>query len=354
MAAEYITDVIPPAELTGYVRDLVDGDLPFAGLFPPRLVDDLEYEITNGDLRNAGEVARYRAWDTPAPIGTRPGIAVIKGEIPPLSWGYRLNEKERAQLARARAAVGAVSPELERVVYRDAERAAHAVQNRITLAHGSILVTGTVVLTELGNVEAGNELVAEFPVPANQLGVTPSGAAWSNTGASVPVTDLIAWEAIYRANNGGQNPQAWGISSEIMGNLVLNAQIKTMAGGTSGVTPGIISPGTVQQVLSAAGVNAPLVVMFDVERPQMDVGTPARVVSNRKVIGVKAGMGETLYGPPPAALDLAGRGELQFATTPGIIAYMVGSIDPVWSKTTAEGLALPVLTDPNGLFVATV
>jgi hypothetical protein len=39
---------------------------------------------------------------------------------------------------------------------------------------------------------------------------------------------------------------------------------------------------------------------------------------------------------------------------PGIIAYQVGGIDPAWVKTTAEGLAIPVLRDPNALFVATV
>ena len=91
---EYITSVIDPAELTGYVREVVDGDLPFESLFPTVQTDDIEYELSIVDVTGAGEVARYRSWDTPAPIGRRPGLSVIRGEIPPLSWGYRLNEKD--------------------------------------------------------------------------------------------------------------------------------------------------------------------------------------------------------------------------------------------------------------------
>ena len=355
MATEYITDVIDPAELTGYVRELVDGDLPFAALFPTVQTEDIEYEITNADVSGAGEVARYRAWDTPAPIGRRPGVSVIKGEIPPLSHGYRLNEKELQRFDRLRQGIRErADAAVERVIFDDAARAAAAVQNRLTLAHGSILASGTVVLTELGDPVAGNALVADFAVPGAQMGVTPA-VAWSNHATATPVTDLKAWETIYRANNGGRNPDAWGVSSEVMADLALNEQIRTLAGGTSGVTPGIINNDTVGQVLRAAGVNAPILVMFDVERPTLTSGTPARVVDDRAVIGVRAGMGATIYTDAPATGGLQRAGAQQMAMVePGIIAYQVGSIDPAWVKTTAEGLALPILRDPNALFVASV
>jgi hypothetical protein len=356
VATEYITDVVNPVELTGFVRELVDGDLPFGPLFPPLRTDDIEYELTNVDVSTAGEVARYRAWDTPARIGKRPGLSVIKGEIPPLAWGYRLNEKDVKRFDRLRAGVRERADQnVERVIFDDAERAGRAVQNRLTLAHGSILTTGAVELTELGSPETGNELVAEFAVPGAQMNVSPTGADWSDHAASVPVTDLKAWETIYRSNNGGRNPDAWGVSSEVMADLALNTQIKTLAGGTSGVTPGIVNDDTVAQVLRAAGVRAPILVMFDVERPTLTSGTPARVVGDRFVVGVRAGMGSTLYTEPPATSGLARAGAQQMASMePGIIAYQVGGIDPAWVKTTAEGLAIPILRDPNALFVAEV
>jgi hypothetical protein len=356
VATEYITDVVNPVELTGFVRQTVDGDLPFAVLFPTVRTDDIEYELTNTDLTASGEVARYRAWNTPARIGRRPGLSIIRGEIPPLAWGYRLNEKELTRFERIRQGIAdRADRNVERAIFDDAARAANAVQNRLTLAHGSILQTGKVALTELGSPEAGNELIAEFAVPGAHLGVVPAGAVWSDHAASVPVTDLKTWEATYRSNNGGRNPDAWGVSSEVMADLALNAQVRALAGGTSGVTPGIIGNDQVGQVLRAAGVNAPILVMFDVERPTLTSGTPARVVNNRKVVGVAAGMGSTLYTEPPAQSGLVRAGATQLAQAdPGIIAYQVGGIDPAWVKTTAEGLALPVLRDPNKLFVATV
>lgn len=356
MANEFITDVVSPVELTGFVRELVDGDLPFRTLFPAARVDDIEYELTNVDVSTAGEVARYRAWDTPALIGKRPGITIIQGEIPPLAWGYRLNEKELTRFDRLRASIAERSDQrVVDTIFNDAERAGRSVQNRLTLAHGDLLVDGALTLTELGSPETGNAVTATFAVPGAQLGVTPATVAWTDHAAAVPVTDLKAWEAIYRPNNGGRNPDAWGVSSEIMADLVLNAQIKSVASGTSGVTPGIIGPDQVNQVLRAMGVNAPIVVMFDVERPTLTSGTPARVVNNRKIVGLRAGMGATLYTQPPAVAGLVRSGAEQMASLePGIIAYQVGSIDPAWVKTTAEGLAIPVLRDPNALFVATV
>lgn len=355
MATEYITNVVDPVELTGYVRELVDGDLPFSALFPPLRTDNIEYELSQVDVSAAGEVARYRSWDTPARIGARPGVSVIRGEIPPLAWGYRLNEKELQQFDRLRSGVRDRSDAtVERTIYGDAERAARAVQNRLTLAHGSLLTTGGVELTELGDVVAGNELLAEFAVPVNQMNVSPVGDDWSVHATAAPITDLKAWETIYRANNGGRNPDAWGMSSEVFADFVMCDQVRDLA-PVMGVVPGIISDDTARQVARAAGVNAPLLVMFDVERPTLTSGTPARVVGDRFVIGVRAGMGATIYTDAPALGGLQRAGaQAMGGLEPGIIAYQVGGIDPAWVKTTAEGLALPVLRDPNGLFVAEV
>lgn len=357
MANEYITDVIDPVELTGYVRELVNGDLPFAALFPPLQVDDIEYELTNVDLSTSGEVARYRAWDAPAPIGKRPGIASITGELIPIAWGYRLNEKELQRFENLRANLGERADQsVFTTVYDDAGNAGKAVQNRITLAHGSILTTGIVDFADLGSPVTGNSLQAVFTVPANQLAVTPAGAAWTDHAASVPITDLKAWETIYRANNGGRNPDAWLMSSEAGADLVLNAQVRTL-GPVTGVVPSIITTDQAVQIIRAAGVQAPILIgaIMDTERATLSSSTPARVINNRKVIGVRAGMGSTLYTRPPAAAGLARSGAQQMATLdPGIIAYQTGSINPAWVETTAEGLAVPVLRDPNALFVATV
>lgn len=355
MATEYITDVVSPAELTGFVREWADtdGQLPFASLLPPVQVDDIKYELDQVD-GFVGEVARYRTWDTIGRIGKRPGVTTVVGEIPPLDWSYRLNEQDIIRFNRLRTGLGDRfdAGVVDRIL-NDARNAANAVQNRITLAHGEVLTTGEVRLTELGNVVSGNELVASFAVPAAQMGVTPA-VPWSTHATATPVADLKAWEAIFRSNNGGQNPEMWLVSSEVMADLALNAQIMTLAGGTSGVTPGVITDQTVSQVLRAAGVQAPLAVS-DVERPALDGSGNARVIGERFVLGLRPSvLGSTLYGISANAATLAGNGTMQLTDAPGLIAFQTQEVRPPQIMTTCEGIALPVLRDPNALFSAEV
>lgn len=353
MATEFITDVVDPAELTGYVREQVDGDLPFGGLLPPVQIESIEFELTNLDSVT-GKVAKYRSWDTAPPIDKRPGVTIVGGEIPPLGLSMRLNEREILQLNQLRAGINRqTNQRVVDTIYNDAVNMARAVQNRITLAQGELLTTGKVTLTELGDVETGSALVATFDVPAAHLNVTAS-PLWSSHATATPVANLKAWEATFRSNNGGLNPEAWLVSTEVMSDLALNAQIMTLAGGTSGVTPGVITDTTVQAVVRAAGVAAPLIVQ-DVERPTLDGSSTARVINARKVIGVRPSvLGSTFYGISANASTLAGNGTIEFTDAPGIIAFATRSVRPPEVLTTAEGVALPVLRDPKALFVATV
>jgi hypothetical protein len=355
MPAEYITDVVDPVELTGYVRDWADtdGQLPFASLLPPTQVEDIEYELTRVD-QFVGEVARYRTWDTIGRIGKRPGVVTIAGEIPPLDWSYRLNERDIIKFQRVRAEINSqFGREIEDRIFNDARNAANAVQNRITLAHGEVLTTGKVTLEEIGDVVTGNELVADFGVPVAQMGIAPA-IPWSTHATAVPVANLLAWEAIFRGNNGGLNPEMWLLSSTAMGHLALNAQIMSLAGGTSGVTPGVITAETVSQVLRAAGVQAPLAVS-DVERPLMDASANARVIGEEFVLGMRPTvLGSTLYGISANAATLAGNGTMELSDAPGLIAFQTQEVRPPQILTSCEGIALPVLRDPNALFVADV
>lgn len=353
--AEFITDVIPPDVLTGYVREaLDDGDLPLGGLFPPVLLEDVDYVLTNTQ-RIVGQVARYRSWDTAIPIGKRPGVSTITGEIPPLGYGFRLNEKDILQFPKIRNGIrDQFSTEVEDRIFNDALNAAHAIQNRITLAQAELLTTGTVKLAEIGDPVSGSEVKATFDVPANQLAVAPA-FVWTNHAAALPITDLLAWETIFRAANGGLNPDAWFMSSARMGDLVLSAQIKLLASGVPGQAATMITADHVRQVISAMGVTGQLIV-WDDERPTFaNDGTSARIIPADKVIGVRSGaVGSTFYGICPDAAMLAGNGELQLTDAPGIIAFQERKLAPAEVKTTAEALALPVLRDPAALFVADV
>lgn len=356
--AEFITDVVDPQRLTGFVREEVNGGLPFEGIFPTRPVDDILFELENVDLTGFNEVARYRSWDTLPPIGKRPGITLVGGEIPPLGWAYRLNEEDIGRFGRVRQAIAsATDARVVDTIFNDARRAAQAIQNRITLAHAQLLQTGTFKLEELGNVQAANALIATFAVPGTHLNVVPAGAAWTNHAAAVPITDLLAWEAEYAANNNDDYPDAWLISKAVLGDLVVNTQILNSVpyatGATGGLAPALVDQAAVARVLTLAGVQAPLRVV-DTKRPPLAGGGRTAVLNARKVIGVKAGMGATLYGVPPVTAVMTGNARIERTDAPGIVAYATSEIRPPEVITTAEAVSAPVLTDPAGLFVATV
>lgn len=351
--AEYIHDVVDPAELTGYVREQVDGDLPFGGLLPPEQVEDIEYELSQLDSID-GQVAKYRSWDTAPPLGKRPGVTIVGGEIPPLGLSMRLNERDIIRFNRIRQGIAdRFDQRVVDIIYGDAVNTARAVQNRVTLAHGELLTTGEVTLTELDpNVVAGSELKATFNVPAGHLGVAPTGADWDTPATAVPLTDLQSFEFTYRAANGGMSPDAWIISPEVETFLLANDQIR----GLLYNAPDDYFPTTEQlgRAVNQRGVRGRFVVS-SVERPALDGSGSARVIGPQYVIGVRyAALGSTLYGISANAATLAGNGQITFTDAPGIVAFQEQSVRPPAIITTAEGVVLPVLRDPKALFVAEV
>lgn len=341
---ELITNVIDLPDLIGYTREATAAEIDglLARLLPTRDVTDLEYELQNIDVPTY-EVARYRAWDTAPPLGRRPGFVTIRGEIIPLGLSMKLNEKEIVRFNNLRANLpnGTLQD-----VYDDALQTARACQWRIQRARADVLVDGKVTITENGLV--GVE--ADFGVPGAHI--VTAATAWSDTANAVPVTNFKAWQATYRGNNAGRNPAAWITSTEVINDLTLNAQIRTLAPVT-GVVPGIITTETVGQVLRAQGI-APILA-FDGEAPNPTTGVMERLITARKIIGVPAAnLGNVLSGVHPMATNLVGRGVLRQAEAPGIVTWVEEETRPAGVITTSEAVALPILRDPKALFVATV
>lgn len=331
-----ITDVIDVPEFIGYVRENATLEGPtLASILPPRDVDDLQYELQNMEAVDY-EVASYRAWDTPPPLGKRPDFSTIRGEIAPLGKSFTLNERELARFtALQRGLAGGSADD----VYDDGVNAARSCQIRVEQGRADLLTDGVVTINE-----NGFKLTASFAVPGTHI--VTAAVPWSDRTNAVPITNFLAWQATYRPNNGGRNPDAWVVSSEVMGDLGLNAQLRNESPVT-GVIPRVIDNATIGQVLRARGV-APIFVFDGVINGVPTLGT-------RKVIAVRDGMGDVFYGVPPAAQILAAAGvRLERQEEPGIIAYVESEIRPARVITTAEAVALPVLRDPKALFVATV
>lgn len=337
----FIADRVDPAELIGYVRETTILQPPtLESVLPVREVGDIEFELTNFDSPYVN-IARYRGWDNPSPLGKRAGVAVVTGEIPPLGLAMTKNEKEvlrMAQLEQAAAGAGVQG------IFDDGRNTGLACLSRMEIGRGDLLTDGIVTINENGGVVA-----ADFGVPGAHL--VTAATAWTDTTNATPVTNLLAWEAVYRGNNGGLNPDAWLISSTVLGNLQRNAEVKSLA-NEGGGAPGIVPADRIADVMRIAGVRAPLVV-FDGQVPDTS-GNPTPTLNVRHAIAVRRGMGEVLVGPHPVAQLAVMRGLIQASIAPGIFTWVEEFTGPVRVTTTSEAVALPVLRDPKALFRAVV
>jgi hypothetical protein len=368
MPTEYVTDLVDIPGLIGYVREQQFEGLTLDTILPPLEVPDIEYELTNIS-NTAIQVARYRTWDTAPPLGKRPGFAQLAGELPPLGLSLRMGERFMLQLEAMRAGLrqavppnggvggqqffpyprlpGAGRPnesDPERVIFDDALQCVRAVQSRLEVARGDLLTDGVVTINE-----GGVNLTANFNVPGTHI--VTAATPWSNLAASTPLTDIGAWLTVYRAGNQGRNPDFFLTSSEVVANLTQNAQIRNLA-PVMGVVPGIITEQTIAQVFATQGY--PPILTYDTELPTATSDTFTRVINARKFIAVRSGLGNTLYGTTADAMQLAGEGVIDMADAPGVIAYVERQQRPAAIYTTGSGIGLPILRDPNALFVATV
>lgn len=379
---DFIDNLITPQQLTGYLQVALDGGLPFGGapadgsaadtavtpvgsfepvgplpvIFEDTPVDDIYYELDNTTMLDAGEVARYRSWDTVAPLGKRPGIQIIGGQIVPLGWSYDLTEKELVRWTKLMQAIaGYADPKLIQQFFDDAMRAGRAVQNRITLAHAELLMTGGMTLTELGNISGGSGLVAQFPVPADQGGggtpILPA-VAWTDHTNADPATDFKTWEEVYANNNNDSAPTEWWMSRAYALHLLSNANLLKSIVSVVGQTnlAQIPSIDIVNQILKVKGVVAPVRVV-EVRRPPLAGGARTHVFADQFVMGVQERMGSTLYAPPVVAGMMPADIRIEAGDQQGIIAYAQQGTRPPRVVTTAEAVAVPILNNPNGLFI---
>jgi hypothetical protein len=351
--ATYITDVIDIPDLIGYVREsaVLTGDT-LESILPVLEVPDIEFELENLESPLL-QIARYRSWDAPVPLGKRPGLAVIRGEIAPFGLAFTLNEKELARFEALRQGASnlgnpdGAAAQVGRDIYNDALEAGRACTLRYEQARADLLLDGKVTINENGFATE-----ADFGIPGGHI--VTAGIAWSDRTNSIPVTNLLAYEATYRAANGGRNPDAWVMSDEVIGDVQNNAQVKAIYGReVNGAIAGIVPKERLADVFRIAGIKAPI-VPFNGQLPDTAGTGTTPTIPVRKVIAVRQGMGNVLFGTHAAANVLVRKGIIQRRDAAGIIAYAVEDVHPVRVTTVAEAVGLPVLRDPKALFVATV
>lgn len=336
-----INELITPAELVGFARELEFPDLSILDyVLPPSRVENVEYEVltASGDDVDAAE---YRAFDTEAGIGSREGVKRLTGKIPPISRKMRLGEEEQIRL---RAEESGNNERLIAEVFNDARRMTRSVRARVTLAQGEVLTSGKVVLSE-----NGVEGTADYAVPTAHLAT--AGASWATVTTSI-VSDLRTWAKTYADTNNGLRPGGMAITDDILGYMQLNDEFRSLLASLSGA-PALITRQGVDQVLQAFGLP-PITAVVET---QIQVnGTATRVIpADHLFFHPPAGfpLGQTPYGITAEALALRSGGQIEVDDLSGPIASVKEiEFDPVSTWTKAAAVAIPVLANPKRLFVA--
>lgn len=337
-----VTDIVDLAELTGAAREIEDPDTyVLDAALPADEIEDVEYALRTGTITRG--VAKYRSYDAETPIGKRAASSTVtRGMLPPLGQKLVIGEFERVMLQRAQ---GAQNGGLVRSIYDDTRSNVLAVRARLEKARGQVLSTGKFTLTD----ENGLTLEADFGVPADHMNVAPAGVAWSDPAADF-FGDLETWVQKYADDNDGALPGAAWTSRRVLNYARANKQvIRAQYGSTA--TEGRISPAQLNDILAEQGFPAFRAV-------ETKVGG-VRVMADDKLVLTPADareLGRTIFGITADALELVNSNAVDFALrdAPGITAVTLKSGDParIWSKGVAA--AMPVLDDPNKVFVAVV
>jgi hypothetical protein len=340
-----VTDLVDPAELTAFVREVpLPANQILNQFLPDRQFSDITARIDSVTRKN--RTAKFRTYDAETPIGQRDGYTRKEVELPPLGQKTVVGEYERLKMEALRNN-GDANPALVDAIFDDAEINTRAVRARMELARGDVLVDGKFTLTD----ENGLTLEADWGVPAGNL-VAP-GTPWSTIATATPLADIMSWVDTYVALN-GERPAFALTSRAVIGNLLRNAEIRALVGSMAG-TPSIVTPANLTTVLQAYGL--PTLVEYDTQVNVDDVDT--RVVPADRFIMLPqdpSTLGYTAWGITAEALELAGSGNpsLEFSDAPGLVGVVLKEGDPVRTWTKVTGVGMPVLTDPNRLMVADV
>lgn len=313
-------------------------------MFPSRTYDTDEIDFAT--ITRTNRAAKFRNFDGAFWVAPRDTGSEKRVRMLPLGGQLGVGEYERRQQEMARYG-GTIQNILVDAIYNDLENLTRYAQNRVELAWGDVLTDGVLTINENGVQQQ-----VDYGIPGNQL-VTP-GTLWSNTSASTPLTNLIAWYDVYVATNGA-GPGQFLCSLATARQLMQNTQlINAIKGANTGVT--LVTLDEISALFASYGL--PPISMGSVYNSSFDVdGVTTLPIPANKFLFLPSDLstlGFTAWGTPTTVMEL-NASNVQVNAAAGLIGILVREEAPPFRKTTyVDGVVLPVLADPRKILVATV
>jgi len=330
-------DLISADELTVFARrtqqDINAQSVSLSQFFPDTLTDSdvVKYTITDGGLVNAAE---YRSFDAESSIGKTPGGRQVALQLPPVSQKNRIGELDQI---RARGG----DKQAEEKIGQVTVNTTNAVLSRIEALRGTVLETGRVTIKE-------NGFYADEDFGRKAELTTQAANQW-DAAEGTPLDDLIAWGEKYQDEN-GVLPGTILASNKVISAFQRNKQVRDAIGGTA--VRNVANLDELNAVLGSYGLPG----FTSFTRAVSIAGKKQPILSPDKVFMLPAAgtneLGQTAFGTTAEAN--APEYGIAPADAPGLIAGVKREWDPYAYWVRVNGIALPVMTNPNASMVAQV
>jgi len=325
------TDVLEPAELTGFARAGLqaaeDRNGTLERYLPNTHVDDthVEFEIGENGLREAAE---FRAFDAEPSIARQERGKGLKLELPALGQKQPISEYRALRLRNA-------SDDAYRShILKTTNQIVRAIADRIEILRGVVLDTGKATVNQR-NFSFSDDFgrPAEHNITASQL--------WTSANASVSRLDqLFSWQELYETTNNGTKPGSLLMSTRVWNGLRLADEFINQATGRP------LSRDEINAILISEGL--PPVTIYD-RRIKNYEGVISRVTKDDTVLMLPAPgadgeseLGATYWGTTLTATELDWA--IQDDERAGIVAGVVKSDNvPVIAEVVADAIGMPVL-----------
>lgn len=339
------TDIIDPAELTGYARaSLADYEArkgTLARWLPNRDVADIVVRFVAGQSGLVETNDVFRAYDAEPVVGKAVGGKRVTLELPAL--GRVIPVSEYNQL---RARNSAPSDEsILRTILNTTDTAVRAVSDAIERLRGTVLVTGKATVTGFMDDDFGRS-----------VGHTvTAGTVWSNTSADV-LGDITTWADTYRASN-GVDPGTMLISTAILRAMAAQPEFATQ------LVNGASRPATIEDVRGVVGSALPNTEIVVYDRNVLAGGSSARVVASDKLLFLppavetdawqETELGATFWGQTLSSSE--SDWGIEDVEQPGLVAGVYRhETPPMIAEVHSDAIALPVLANADLSFAADV